>query len=59
MTIYQSIIESLEWRVWALIITVSVLLLNHLPLGQVGLITLETQLALFAGQAVWIYWKAR
>lgn len=59
MTIYQSIIESLEWRVWALVITVCVLLLNNLPLGQVGLITFETQVALFAGQAVWIYFKAR
>lgn len=59
MTFRKAVVDSLRWRFWAVIITVAVLLLNNLPLREVGLIALETQLALFVGQAVWIYFNSR
>lgn len=59
MTFYKAIIASFEWRVLAVGITVLVLAVNGLTLGQLGWITLQLQLALFVGQAVWIYYRER
>lgn len=59
MTFRKALIQSVEWRLWAVVITVSVLMLNHLPLGKVGAIAVETQFALFIAQAAWIYFKSR
>lgn len=59
MTFYQAIVASFKWRVLALLITAAILIFNNIPLGQASLITLETQLALFLGQTIWIYLTGR
>lgn len=59
MTFYKAIIVSFEWRIVALGITMFILSLNGLPLIQLGWITLQLQLSLFIGQALWIYFRER
>lgn len=54
MNFYKAVRFSFEWRVIAFGIQWLVLLINGFSLTNTTVITLETQLALFLGQTLWI-----
>lgn len=54
----NSFVRALEWRIISLILMYVILICNHIPEGKVGIITIETQVALFLGQVVWMWLRS-
>lgn len=57
MSFRQALFSSLEWRIYAFLITSAVLLINGAPVFQATLISLEMHVLLTIGHAFWYYSK--
>lgn len=54
----HSMLISLEWRLWAFIITTAFLWVTTGELGFAALQAIGLQIILFAGHAIWYYWRS-
>lgn len=59
MKFYQAVIEAVEWRIVALVVTILYMWFSGLPFGHATLAALGLQTILFFVQSVFIYFKSR
>lgn len=57
MSFRHALLSSLEWRIFAFLISSVVLLLNGVSMQEATIVSLEMQLALTVGHALWFWGK--